>query len=509
MISTLVMSIVAILLFGAILAMTGIVQVARHVLQTTAHGISSMMDPELTDIDKETAVRRAGFELIRASYGLFWRFACALCAAGLAVVSADAVGLVSGGDVWALMLQPSFIVVVSVVMILAVMIVDRVKGKTVAKTSTGGDYSATDRFFHELAFSSPSVLKSASWIEDRLIGHRISGDLQAPIFVTALARGGTTALLNALYDVPNMAAHIYRDMPFVTAPILWNWMSGGARRNVKRHQRAHGDGLEIDLDTPEAFEEIIWKLFWPEKYASDGIALWHGEDHKEDPEHFLRRHMAKIVRRRSIQGAINENSPARYLSKNNANISRIEFLLEVFPDCKIVVPVRKPECHVASLLRQHKNFLERHSKDDFSRRYMRDIGHFEFGMLHKPFLFDRDAMADFEPRQEDYWLQYWITVYRHVLRYRDKCIFVLQDDLRAKPQETMTTLCKEIGVTPGSMSFDTYFRHEPDKAATDVLDPKLFAEACAVYAQISETALSIKLSDDSETSQRKDTLGVH
>jgi len=462
MISTLVMSVVAVLAFAAILAWTGTAQVAARVLRTTAAGVSSMMDPELEDNDKESAARRAGLELLGAGYGLFWRFVSALGATAAIVFATDALGLVPSADVWSMMMRPSFIITISVVLILAMSIFARITRKTGSDTLSRGDYSATDRFFHEFAFCSPLVPKSASWIEDRLLGRKISGDLHAPVFVTSLARGGTTALLNALHDVPEMATHTYRDMPFVTAPILWNWLSGGRRRQVARHQRAHGDGLEIDLDAPEAFEEVVWKLFWPEKYQSNGIALWHDKDHRPKAERFLRRHMAKIIKARASLGRPDGKSPARYLSKNNGNISRINFLCETFPECKIVVPVRKPECHVASLLRQHKNFKHLHATDDFTRRYMRDIGHFEFGELHKPILFNASAIALFEPDQNDYWLQYWITAFHHLLQYSDKCIFILQDDLRTAPQEMMTRLCKEIGVTPGTTRFDSYFRKESD-----------------------------------------------
>src|SRR5690606_23299899 len=120
------------------------------------------------------------------------------------------------------------------------------------------------------------------------------------IFVTSIARAGTTALLNALADVPGVATHTYRDMPFVTAPTLWNRLAGGRMRRVERRERAHGDGLEIDLDSPEAFEEVVWRLFWPEKYGAT-IALWDGADRKEDADRFLARHMGKVIRARGVR----------------------------------------------------------------------------------------------------------------------------------------------------------------------------------------------------------------
>jgi hypothetical protein len=233
-------------------------------------------------------------------------------------------------------------------------------------------------------------------------------------------------------------------MPCLTAPILWNRLAGGTMRRVERHERAHGDGLEIDLDSPEAFEEVIWKLFWPEKFRGPSIALWRADDRKDEAEQFLRRHMDKVTRARRVQGRGDTAGGARYCSKDNTNIARIPYLLEAFPGCRIVVPVRRPESHAASLLRQHRNFLTQQAEDDFVRRYMRDIGHFEFGLIHKPIRFPGFDADRHDPETGDYWLHYWIHACREVLEHRADCILVSQDGLRSSPQETMTTLCDAL-----------------------------------------------------------------
>ena len=489
MLLTIGISLLAVIAFGVGLSVTGIMDVGRRVIQTTTAGLSAMMDPELDDLAKEKAVRRAGLSLIGAAINILWRFALALGAAAAPIYAAEGIGLRASAEVFALMLRLDYILIVSVVMTVAVALFHRRRQAPGAASAAKSDYSKADRFFHELAFSHPAVLRMASWIEDKIIVRSTPQSPPAPIFVTSLARAGTTALLNALYDIPGMATHTYRDMPFLTSPTLWYRLSGGAKRHVERHQRAHGDGLEIDLDTPEAFEEVLWKMFWPEKYRDTAIETWHHADHKPRAEQFLHRHMAKIVDARRRQGRIENAAEGRYFSKNNANISRISFLLETFPGCKIVVPVRRPECHVASLMRQHRNFLQRHQEDDFIRRYMRDIGHFEFGKLHKPILFPGFSAGEYDPSQNDYWLSYWIHVFRHLLEYRDDCLFVLQDDLRATPGHTMSALCRKLGIEAQQSHFDGYFRNEPDVAETEGLSPALLAEAYDIYNNLKQAAL--------------------
>ncbi|SIS94948.1 Sulfotransferase family protein [Roseivivax lentus] len=482
-----VIAVGAILAFSLALGMSGIAALARHAVQTASGGVSAMLDPELQDDAKEVATRRAGLALLMAVLGLSWRFALAFGAAALVIYAAEALRLGARADVLAFLLRVDVILVTSLVLMAAALLWMRARPN--AAPERLNDYSATDRFFHELAFAAPAVLKAASWIEDRTFARSPAAPDQGPVFITSLARGGTTALLNALYDLPGTASHTYRDMPFVTAPILWNRLSGGRRRAVARHPRAHGDGLSIDLDTPEAFEEVIWKLLWPQMYTGDGIRLWQSAQHEPESEMFLSRQMAKVLLARRDQGRLPATAPGRYLSKNNANIARIGFLAETFPDARIVVPFRRPECHVASLIRQHRNFTARHEADDFTRRYMRDIGHFEFGAVHRPILYDPARLAAFDLAEPDYWMCYWISAFRHLGAYRDRCLFVLQDDLRAAPQETMTRLCAAIGAEPGEMRFDRYFRPTPDQAPTDPFDPALMSEATTLYDEIAAWAL--------------------
>ena len=80
------------------------------------------------------------------------------------------------------------------------------------------------------------------------------------VFVSGLARSGTTILLNAIYGSNEFASLSYQDMPFVLAPNLWSKLFFKKQEN-NLIERAHGDGIRVSAESPEAFEEVFWMTF--------------------------------------------------------------------------------------------------------------------------------------------------------------------------------------------------------------------------------------------------------
>lgn len=391
-------------------------------------------------------------------------------------------------DSWRWLLDWRFLLVLAVLACIGLFMRRRPardQQESVAQDGAGA-YGPADRLFHELAFSGPAILRGLARVDDTLHGGAID-DMPSPrpVFITSLARAGTTALLNAFDAVPGTAMHRYRHMPFLAAPMLWQQMNAYGNRQVARRQRAHGDGLEIDLDTPEAFDEVFWHLFWPDHYEEAGIRLWGEDDHSEEASAFFDRHLRKIA---LIDGE--DDRTARYFSKNNANIARLALLARMFPEGEIIVPLRRPGPHAASLYRQHHNFLDQHRNDAFTKRYMRDIGHLEFGELHRPLRFAGMDDVPQAPHQADYWLHYWIATFRSVRDHAGRCHLVLQDDLRAAPEETMGALCEAIELPLSGTAVRPYFRETPDaEPSDDVFAPALKAEADALYAQLAARSI--------------------
>ncbi|MCI0564435.1 MAG: sulfotransferase [Nitrososphaera sp.] len=345
------------------------------------------------------------------------------------------------------------------------------------------NYSALDKLIHGLAFRKVGLQRSLSHMED--IHHRKdleSIDSSKPVFITSLPRAGTTILLEALYKTGRFATHTYRSMPFVLCPILWHKISHAFQKNSELRERAHGDGILIGYDSPEAFEEIIWKYFWTDKYPPENIHLITEQEHNADFEDFFMQHMKKVIFSEKVKGCTK-----RYLSKNNANIGRIAYLSKLLPESAIFVPVRNPISHALSLHRQHLNFTELHAKNRFIKTYMEDIGHLDFGALHRPLLFPgSESLNAFDTLTPPYWLKYWLLAFTHLAQQSFGNVhFISIERLCAAPGESLRRIFEKIGDdTPDLRPSIQLFKEVKVPTNTDMLPDSLIAEAIALHTTL-------------------------
>jgi hypothetical protein len=353
------------------------------------------------------------------------------------------------------------------------------------------NYSRLDRLFHRVAFSSPAVQLTAADIEKSMYGRRFTAiNVDRPVFITSLPRAGTTLMLELLGRLPAFATYTYRDMPFVLAPLLWESFSRGFRKPAQLTERAHGDGMAVGYDSPEAFEEVLWMTSWPEKFSDRGITPWSETETAPEFRELFVSQMQRIV---AVRG--NGNGPRRYLSKNNANIARIALLRRLFPNATVLVPFRRPMDQAGSLLRQHLRFLEMHAEDSFSRRYMEDIGHLEFGALHRPILFEgmTEVRERHDPKTIDYWLAYWNVAFRHILGHRDGIILVSYEQLCASGVAGVQAVARQLEVPAESLdALATVDLHQPRSHRPEALpaDLTLLEEAEALYCELTACSQS-------------------
>ncbi len=303
-------------------------------------------------------------------------------------------------------------------------------------------YSFIEKMLHDVAFKTFPSQIAMSDLESRLNKKKLQDiRIEQPTFITALPRAGTTLLLELAVETREFVSHTYRDMPFLLTPMFWNSFSKIFKQSDTPRERAHGDGMLVSVDSPEAFEEIIWKAFWPSRYRKDKIVPWAEPSYPEF-EAFLRDHIVKLI---ALRGEGDKDR--RYISKNNLNISRLKYISKIFLDAIIIVPFRDPIQHASSLLRQHLNFINIHKEDAFAKKYMAAIGHFDFGENLKPVDFDNwlDSSAIKDPQKIDFWLQYWSDSYNYMMNNSNNNIqFIAYDAMCENPSKHMKTFAEML-----------------------------------------------------------------
>ena len=338
----------------------------------------------------------------------------------------------------------------------------------------GRDYNFISRLTHKIALYN-RVAELSFDIENAVVKRK--ADLpDNHVFISGLARSGTTALLNYLYETGEVKSLTYADMPFVLMPNTWKKISH-KKASGEHRERAHKDGIRIGAHSPEAFEEVFWRVFFGKNYIRDDRLLLNAIN--ADLSNKFKTYIGNIL-------SGDDESKKRYLSKNNNNILRIEYLQKDFPEAYIIVPFRDPLQQAISLLNQHIHFSEIHKTDGFSLSYMNWLGHFEFGLNQKPFFFGDQIvfkeLFSYPKTNINFWLLSWKNYYQYAGNYvGDNMIFFNYEKFCAEPEASLAQLFLKIGVSKPD------FELKPFKAITKTaegFDEKLLNECNSIYKEM-------------------------
>ncbi|MEM9704975.1 MAG: sulfotransferase, partial [Pseudomonadota bacterium] len=216
------------------------------------------------------------------------------------------------------------------------------------------NYGAIAKLLHRLALNNKNTAALSFEMDQNRVPDNREVIRGGHIFVSGLARSGTTILMRLLHSTGKFASLTYQNMPFVLAPNSFDWLSAGSGKTASLQMRAHDDGILVGFNSPEAFEDVFWRVFDGDRYIkSDHLAL-HAPPN-DTLENFVKYISAILY--------ADVKRSERYLSKNNNNILRLEALAKVFPSSIILIPFRAPIDHARSLLRQHINFSHQQADD--------------------------------------------------------------------------------------------------------------------------------------------------
>lgn len=360
-------------------------------------------------------------------------------------------------------------------------------------------YSRLDRWLHWLALN-PLIVRQLSFELDRLFalpqqGKQTSsvkharGAADAPVYVCGLARSGTTMLLQLLGQAENFRSLSYRDMPFVLAPNLWRLLNRVAPREATLVERAHGDGVLVDFDSPEAFEEVFWRTFG--NIANDGADCYGSEAISDEALRAFSDYRVMVANPR-LERQYTVGRWRRYLSKNNNNLLRLRSLSSD-PTATVLLVYRDPVVTARSLHRLHLRFCA-DVGDCFTQDYMRWLGHHEFGPGHLPFCFAKPRMnPTLSPNNPDYWLDYWNVVYQYILEQVDLRLNLINYDVLCQsPQRGLEAIFAILAVHADTSAMASQVRLPSRQTKPPVeFSPDLLSAAMATHSQLVVSAANV------------------
>jgi hypothetical protein len=290
-------------------------------------------------------------------------------------------------------------------------------------------------------------------LESSLLGEQLRAvSVRMPVYVCGLARSGSTLLHEIVASPPGVATHRVKDYPMVYTPYWWR-QATARRRPTAPRERVHRDRVLITSESPDAVEELLWMAFFPRCHdPSVSNRLAAGSSHPAF-EAFYRAHLGKLL--------LAERA-TRYVAKANYHVARLAYLVRLFPDAKIILPVRAPVSHVASLVRQHQWFCQGQRKHPRALAWMQRSGHFEFGRDRRPMNLGDDERVRAIQRawaageEVRGWACYWDMVYGHLTRLLDADAQVRAatkvvrfEDLCAAPSETIRAVLDHCALPDG------------------------------------------------------------
>lgn len=240
----------------------------------------------------------------------------------------------------------------------------------------------------------------------------------------------------------------------------------------------------VGFDSPEAFEQVFWRVFTGDKYIkTDRLTLYDiGNDTLKKYQDYID----------NVLLSGNPGVQTRYLSKNNNNVLRLNYINQCFPHAFIIIPFRDPLQHALSLLNQHLHFSKIHSNDKFSLDYMNWLGHFEFGVNQKPFYLNDDAtfnkMMQYNKTDVNFWLLSWLNYYKYINNTAAKnVILVNYEHFCQVPGAVLSKLFEMIGVDFSGLELLPF---NPTNKSTKKYDAALLQECMVFYNRLNEKFMS-------------------
>lgn len=330
----------------------------------------------------------------------------------------------------------------------------------IKRTSSGNefDFPAPMFFLAKMVNDIPGLASTLHRLESSWMHNKTKKqEIVSPVYVTGLARSGTTVVLEMLNQHRDLASHRYLHMVIPYAPHWFQKLADNIPIMIEPSERLHKDGLFVNKNSPEAVEEIFWQKYFDNALDESLSNLLDASTSNPSFEMFYKANIKKLLRSRDAE---------RYLAKNNYNVTRMEYLLKIFPDSKFVIMVRNPFDHIASLAKQDAIFKEMEANDPRLLEWTKLIGHREFGSDKVCVNVENNGKVqtirekwNHKDSYVEGWAIYWASIYDHVHRQvqenpsvRNAALLVRYEDLCDSPNDVIDKIVDHIGVDEKSFT---------------------------------------------------------
>ena len=345
-------------------------------------------------------------------------------------------------------------------------------GVAAASGLGASSHSALDQLLHRMLLNHPHV--HLRLMRREIQGWRKGGGAPRPTFlwVTGLARAGTTSVLERLVATGAFHSLNYANMPLVLAPGLWKRFHSPGTGELQ--ERSHGDGILVGLDSAEALEEVFFQAMTGRSYITD-TAL---ETHDVSPDLH-----DTYLDYQGIALASSAHPDAMYVAKNNNALLRYPAMRRLNRDFHAVVMFREPLTHAESLRAMHRKYVAMQADDPFVKEYMDWLAHHEFGLGHKPFRFDSTHdLPSGDLDSLDCWLELWINHYREALTLDPHRLhFVSYEAYCVAPQDVLQRIVDSAGVDASMPAYEAYSKV---REVEGKVSPDRLARAQGLYAEM-------------------------
>ncbi|MCK4921007.1 MAG: hypothetical protein KAS71_08175 [Bacteroidales bacterium] len=430
-----------------------IIRLKRFAFYTLAENSVALVDKLLSDIDEEAKIKlvqKSTRNLVISLIKMLFAVIIAFASGSIPVIIYYLITRADNNNLD----SSSFYSILSISL-----------GATVAfflplEKKTNYSYSELSQLLHRLALNNYNIAYRLFKQESKKITRKNIKKRNDFVIISGLARAGTTSLMTDLSKISDFVSLNYANMPFLMCPNFW------ARfykpKSKKLIERSHKDGMMIGLDSNEALEEFFFKVKANDSFVED-LYLSEYSISQEDYIDYL-----------DYQSIIKLDNSKIYLAKNNNFLLRYKSLRKFNNDFVMVILYRDPLTHAASLLEKHSDYKKLQKEDPFVLEYMNWLGHHEFGLNQKPFVFSNSEENNYDDKEKmDFWLKIWINYYRYVLTIsHPNTVLINYNSYCKNPKETIETILKKIEIAsdlPDYKSFNNR-RKTDDEFSNDVYD---------------------------------------